>query len=104
MDRGAANTELSLARGGVVRLSWIKQMCSDVIPQLSARWIECVARGYLLYLLGCTLFVEKSTTRVPIFYLELLMDVEHIRHYAWGAAALVYLYRQLGQATRIDVR
>lgn len=30
------------------------------------------------------------------------MDVGHIQHYAWGAAALAYLYRQLGQATRID--
>ncbi|RWR85184.1 serine/threonine-protein phosphatase 7 long form [Cinnamomum micranthum f. kanehirae] len=103
VDRGAASAELSLARGGVVRLSWIKQMCSDVTPKSSTRRIECAARGYLLYLLGCTLFVEKSTTRVSIFYLELLMEVGHIRHYAWGAATWAYLYRQLGQATRIDV-
>ena len=79
-------------------------MCSDVTPQSSTRWIECVVGVYLLYLLGCTLFVEKSATRVPIFYLELLMDVGNIRHYAWGAAALAYLYRQPGHATRTDVR
>ena len=33
VDRGAANAELSLALNGVVKMSWIKQMCSDVIPQ-----------------------------------------------------------------------
>ncbi|XXG47705.1 hypothetical protein AAC387_Pa02g2305 [Persea americana] len=96
VDRGVANAELFLAHGGVVRLSWIKQMCGDVTPQLSAWRIEGAARGYLFYLLSCTLFVEKSATRVPIFYLELVMDVGHLRHYAWGATALAYLYCQLG--------
>lgn len=55
VDIGATSAELSLAHSGVVRMSWIKQMCNDVTPQSSARQIVCAVRGYLLYLLGCTL-------------------------------------------------
>ena len=66
--------------------------------------IDCAVRAYLLYLLGCTLFVDKSGTRVPIIYLTLLTDLSSVRTYAWGAAALAYLYRQLGLATRKEVK
>ena len=104
MDRATASAELRVARGGVVRMAWIKWVCGDVSPRSSVEQIGCAARGYLLYLLGCTLFTDKSSTRVPIVYLSLLMDLGQVRHYAWGAAALAYLYRQLGTATRADVR
>ena len=73
-------------------------MYSDVTPHSSTRRIECAAIGSLLYLLGCTLFTDKSATRVPIFYLELLMDFGQIKLHAWGVAALAHLYHQLGFA------
>ena len=104
VDRATASAELRVARGGVVRMAWIKRVCGDVSPRSSVEQIECAARGYLLYLLGCTLFTDKSSTRVPIAYLSLLMDLGQVHHYAWGAAALACLYRQLGTATRADVR
>ncbi|RWR94760.1 serine/threonine-protein phosphatase 7 long form [Cinnamomum micranthum f. kanehirae] len=104
VDRASAAAELNLARGGVVRMGWIRRVCGDISPASSVEEVECAARGYLLYLLGCTLFTDKSATRVPIYYLSLLMDLTRVRDYAWGAAALAYLYRQLGTATRADVR
>ena len=104
VDRATASAELRVARGGVVRMAWIKRVCQDVTPRSSVDEVECAARGYLLYLLGCTLFSDKSATRVPIAYLSCLMDLGQVRHYAWGAAALAYLYRQLGTATRADVK
>ena len=61
--------------------------------------IDCAVRAYLLYLLGCTLFTDNSGTRVPLIYLTLLTDLECVRTYSQGAAALAYLYRQLGLAT-----
>ena len=93
MDRASASAELRAARGGVVRMAWIKRVCGDVSPVSSGEQVECAARGYLLYLLGCTRFIDKSSTRVPIAYLSLLMDLPRVRHYAWGAASLAYLYR-----------
>ncbi|XP_028070260.1 protein MAIN-LIKE 1-like [Camellia sinensis] len=66
--------------------------------------IQCAARGYLLFLFGCTLFSDKSDGRVPVVYLGLLMDLGSIHTYAWGAAALAFLYRQLGYASRSGVK
>ena len=104
VDRASTSAELRVARGGEVRMGSIKRVCGNVTPALSVEQVECAARGYLLYLLGCTLFTDKSSTRVPIYYLYLLMDLGRVCNYAWGSAALAYLYRQLGTATRADVR
>ncbi|KAK1258237.1 hypothetical protein QJS04_geneDACA021523 [Acorus gramineus] len=60
--------------------------------------IECAVRGYLLYLLGCTIFSDKSGSLVSVEYLQYLEDLDKVKDYAWGAAALVHLYRQLGIA------
>ncbi|XP_028111263.1 protein MAIN-LIKE 2-like [Camellia sinensis] len=65
---------------------------------------ECAARAYLLFLLGCTLFSDKSGDRVPVVYLGLLMDLGSIHTYAWGVAALAFLYRQLRYASRSGVK
>ncbi|CAL5377741.1 unnamed protein product [Camellia sinensis] len=39
-----------------------------------------------------------------IHYLQLLKDLNLVHSYAWGAAALAFLYRQLGMATKSTVR
>ena len=93
VDRASASAELRVARGGLVRMGWIKRVCGIVTHASSVEQVECAARGYLLYLLGCTLFTNKSSTRVSIYYLSLLMDLGRVHHYAWGPAALAYLYR-----------
>ncbi|KAK9088917.1 hypothetical protein Scep_027999 [Stephania cephalantha] len=54
-------------------------------------------------LLSCTLFADKSGSRVSIALLKLLEDLDNVGNYAWGAAALAYLYRHLGSATRVKV-
>jgi len=61
-------------------------------------------RGYIMYLLGCTLFVDKTKNRVRPRFCPLIQDVSTISQYAWGAAALAYMYRQLGVASRADAR
>ncbi|CAL9019639.1 unnamed protein product [Prunus brigantina] len=62
------------------------------------------ARAYLLYLLGCTLFVDKTSTRVQIVYLRLLRDLDSVAGYSWSYGCLAWLYRQLGQASRFKVK
>ncbi|KAL7177638.1 hypothetical protein ACSBR2_030908 [Camellia fascicularis] len=104
VDDAEATEELSSARGKSIKLEWLRikfNGCNDSDTEES---IVCAARAYLLFLLGYTLFSDKSGTRVPVVYLQLLMDVTDIHTYAWGAAALAYLYRQLGFATRSAVR
>ncbi|XP_028071172.1 protein MAIN-LIKE 1-like [Camellia sinensis] len=104
VDDAKATEELSSARGQSVKLEWLRTKFSGYKDSDTEESIACAARAYLLFLLGCTLFSDKSGTRVPVVYLKLLMDLSDIHTYAWGAAALAYLYRQLGFATRSAVR
>ncbi|XP_028108507.1 protein MAIN-LIKE 1-like [Camellia sinensis] len=104
VDDAEATEELSSARGQSVKLEWLQTKFNGCKDSDTEESIACAARAYLLFLLGCTLFSDKSGTRVPVVYLKLLMDLSDIHTYAWGAAALAYLYRQLGFATRSAVR
>ena len=66
-----ARAEIVRAHGAYVRL-----------------WIV-VANAYLLHLVGCTLFANKSATHVHVVHLEAFRDLSESGSYAWGAAALV---------------
>ena len=88
----------------LVRLEWLCFKFSYVTDAHSGRRIQCVVRAYLLYLVGCTLLSDKNGTRVYVEYLQLFEDLGQVSSYAWGAATLAYLYRQLGYASRGRVK
>ena len=104
MSESVAREELLQCRGNSVRLDWLYQNFGGVSDEDSHGRIQCVARSYLLYILGSTLFADKTAMKVPIVYLRLLIDLDAMSGIAWGAGALAYLYRQLGLATRSGVR
>lgn len=58
---------------------------------------QCV-RGYLLYLLGCNVFSDKTKNNVSIYYLSCLKDLSKVGEIGWGMAILAHLYCQLGMA------
>ncbi|GAA0163786.1 hypothetical protein LIER_39659 [Lithospermum erythrorhizon] len=62
------------------------------------------ASDYLLYLLGCVLFVDKTQMRVPQLYLRITHNLEQVPKLSWGTATLVYLYYQFGKASRVNVK
>ncbi|KAH1193372.1 Protein MAIN-LIKE 1 [Glycine max] len=68
-----ARAETTLTRGAYVRLGWAR------------RWIVAT-RAYLLHLVGCTLFANKSATNVHVVHLDAFRDL------AWGVAALCWIY------------
>ncbi|XP_028106154.1 protein MAIN-LIKE 1-like, partial [Camellia sinensis] len=100
----AAHEEVSSAGGNSVRLEWLQSQFAGVTDSDPDEAIQCAARAYLLFLLGCTLFSDKSGGRVPVVYLGLLMDLGSIHTYAWGAAVLAFLYRQLGFVSRSGIK
>ncbi|XP_028101388.1 protein MAIN-LIKE 2-like [Camellia sinensis] len=100
----AAHEEVSSAGGNSIRLEWLQSQFAGVTNSDPKEAIQCTARAYLLFLLGCTLFSDKSGGRVPVVYLGLLMDLGSIDTYAWGATALAFLYRQLGYASQSGVK
>ncbi|KAK9118285.1 hypothetical protein Scep_016378 [Stephania cephalantha] len=90
--------EVNISKGLTVRKCWLKSRWCPKASLTDPTYppVECTARAYLLYLLSCTLFANKSGSRVFIALLKLLEDLDDVGKYAWGAAALAYLYRQLG--------
>ena len=62
------------------------------------------ARAYLLHLVGCTIFADKSATSVSVSYLGLFVDLRHIGGYSWAAAALTHMYEQLGDGSYANTR
>ncbi|XP_028091201.1 protein MAIN-LIKE 1-like [Camellia sinensis] len=64
-----AHEEVSSAGGNLVRLEWLQSQFAGVTDSDPEEAIQCAARAYLLFLLGCTLFSDKSGGRVPVVYL-----------------------------------
>ena len=93
-----AQRKLGMIPRHLVRLEWPRSKFSDVTNADSSICIMCCASAYLLYLMGYTMFADKSGTRVSISYIPLFENLCRISSYALGAAVLVYLYRQLGYA------
>lgn len=86
-------------RGGFLKLSWLKDSFSQLPEDAPIAQVESCTRAYLLYLVGSTIFSTTSGNTVPVMYLPLFADFEKAGKYAWGAAALAFLYRALGNAT-----
>lgn len=58
-------------------------------------------RCYLLYLVGCLLFGDRSNKRIELVYLTTLMDgYAGMRNYSWGGMTLAYLYGELAEACK----
>ncbi|KAH7841568.1 hypothetical protein Vadar_031641 [Vaccinium darrowii] len=92
-------------QGGGIPFDWLRNGFNDVATETCPDWwVDCCARAYLLYVLGSTIFVDKTGGKVSVCYLGLLADLDKVGSYAFGAAALAYLYRQLGHASRSGVR
>ncbi|XP_062000152.1 protein MAIN-LIKE 1-like isoform X2 [Rosa rugosa] len=99
-----AKNEMSRYGGNGVTLEWLRLRFQSVSDDSSLEFIEFAARGFLLYILGCTLFVDKTGNRINVIYLHFLRDLNRVGRYAWGAAGLSFLYRQLGLASRVGCR
>ncbi|KAL1191812.1 Protein MAIN-LIKE 2 [Cardamine amara subsp. amara] len=87
------------ASGGMVKLSWLKEYFSGCPDDASYEEVERCTRAYLLYLVGSTIFSTTTGNKVPVMYLPLFEDFDDAGTFAWGAAALAFLYRALGNAS-----
>lgn len=99
--------KMEMEKAFAVKLSWIKSICTEdnraTVDSTPERQDQ-VARGYLLYLLGCTVFPDKTGNKISVYYLQSLMDLDSVGNTAWGMGILAHLYRQMGLATRSGVR
>ncbi|XP_021760649.1 protein MAINTENANCE OF MERISTEMS-like [Chenopodium quinoa] len=67
--------------------------------------VDIKVQGFLLLVLGSTIFVDKSGSRIPpSCILEVKKKDVQLCHYSWGSATLAYFYRQLGVALQIGCK
>ncbi|KAH6818021.1 hypothetical protein C2S51_001624 [Perilla frutescens var. frutescens] len=91
-------------RGSYIKLKWLHNRFSDLASSTDDFEAVCAVRAYLVYILGCTLFTNKTGDRITCHYLRLFEDPEEFEGYTWGVAALAFLYRQLGVGSRVGCR
>ncbi|XP_006588258.1 protein MAIN-LIKE 2-like [Glycine max] len=96
-----ATFETRQAGGPHVRLGWLQDLYES---QCRARRWVVAARTYLLHLVSCTLFANRSSTHVHVVYLEAFRDLAQAGGFAWGAAALVHMYEHLNDASQASTR
>ncbi|RYQ99302.1 hypothetical protein Ahy_B07g087218 [Arachis hypogaea] len=80
-------------------LSWVRYI-RDTQPLDTWESVQC----HIFYLLGTTLFADKSTVYAHVKYLPLLQNFEQIDTYSWGLATLAHLYRALCRASWYDCK
>ncbi|GAU50435.1 hypothetical protein TSUD_134900 [Trifolium subterraneum] len=61
---------------------------------------DCTIRAFLLYLIGGTIFTNKSMQYVDVIFLTYLQDLSLVNTWNWGASGLTYLYHYLEKATK----
>ena len=91
----AARAETTHCHGPYVRLSWLRDIYQR---RCQVEHWTAAARAYLLHLLSCILFANKSATHVHVVFLGALCDLSQIGRYAWGVVVLVHMYDHLNNA------
>ena len=56
-------------------------------------------RAYILDLMSSSLYPDSGGDGIPLWYLDLIVDLDTPVQYNWGGAVLAYLYRHLCLAT-----
>ncbi|XP_012838735.1 PREDICTED: serine/threonine-protein phosphatase 7 long form homolog [Erythranthe guttata] len=78
---------------------------SEFVQRVRSRSRSCQQKvvRYLTFLIGMALFPDRSIDRFKPTWTRYSSNLEHVGEYAWGAAVLAHLYRQLGMASRAHV-
>ncbi|KAH1254695.1 Serine/threonine-protein phosphatase 7 long form [Glycine max] len=91
--------------GSVVKLSWLAHHFSHInIDEGNVEQLQRFTREWILRFIGGVLFVNKSSSKVSLRYLQFLRDFEQCSTYAWGPVVLAYLYREMCSATDYKVK
>ncbi|CAN0916119.1 Serine/threonine-protein phosphatase 7 long form homolog [Linum grandiflorum] len=97
---GETPGENDYAKDGRLKLTWLRRTVKDPskIPSSNELQWKQYARAYALACIRSFLMADRSGAAVHPVYL-LLLERERPsddQYYAWGAAALAWLYREMG--------
>ncbi|CAN1798207.1 Protein MAIN-LIKE 2 [Linum perenne] len=82
--------------GGRVKMTWLRSHFGTIRGDADEETVEQHCRAYIMDFFGSCIFADLSGAYAHLFFLPLLEDMSRIGEYAWGAATLSWLYRELG--------
>jgi len=103
--------EVEKTKGAHCRFSYLERIFKEClkeqrdlkteygVTQEVRRLRDQAVRIYLLYLVGITIFTDKSQWVVDVVYLRYFRDLDLVAAW-WGVAALFHLYKELNNAAR----
>ncbi|XP_028196761.1 protein MAIN-LIKE 2-like [Glycine soja] len=95
----------ALANGNTLKLSWLASEFANIQDYVDdEEHLKIFARAWILRFIGGVMLVDKSSKRVSMRYLQFMVAFEECSTYAWGTAALSYLYREMCNATDYNVQ
>jgi len=97
VTRQEAIDETKQCRGAYVRLAWLRDIYGS---KCDARQWTLAARTYLLHLVGCILFSNKSVTYISMVFLDAFCDLNQSGGFSWRRATLAHMYGNLSVASK----
>ncbi|KAL5158747.1 Serine/threonine-protein phosphatase 7 long form [Glycine soja] len=90
---------------GELQAVWLAHHFSQInIHDGNVEHLQRFTRAWILRFIGGVLFVDKSSSKVSLRYLQFLRDFEQCSTYAWGPAVLAYLYREMCSTTDYKIK
>ncbi|MFQ6652492.1 hypothetical protein Gotur_024329 [Gossypium turneri] len=86
-----------------IKFTWLKAKIGQLSATATEGELMCVARAYIMHMVGAVLMPDANGDNVHLMYLPLLADLSTARSYSWGSAVLAMLYQELCRATNPDV-
>ncbi|KAH1262048.1 Serine/threonine-protein phosphatase 7 long form [Glycine max] len=91
--------------GNSLLLSWLTSHFANIHDFTgNQEGLERFARAWILRFIGGVMFVDKSSKRVPMRYLQFLRDLRECSSYAWGAAVLGGELHHIGNDNLLEFR
>ncbi|KAH1216941.1 Serine/threonine-protein phosphatase 7 long form [Glycine max] len=86
-------------KGSMVKLSRLAHHFAQINNHEDEEQVRRFTRAWILRFIGGVLFVDKSSNKVFLRYLQFLLDFRDCSTYAWGPAVLVFVYRKMCSVT-----
>ncbi|XP_052477111.1 protein MAINTENANCE OF MERISTEMS-like [Gossypium raimondii] len=87
-----------------IKFTWLKAKIRQLSATATEGELMCIARAYIMHMIGAALMPDANGNSVHLSYLPLLADLSTARSYSWGSAVLATLYRELCRATEPQVK
>ncbi|GAU21138.1 hypothetical protein TSUD_10550 [Trifolium subterraneum] len=112
IDEGDALDMFATLKGPYFTHSYVKGLVKDYLDTVETTFAnnapmhevrmyrERCVRAFLLFVVGCTIFSNKSSYYLDVVYIQYFADLSSVHEWNWGSAALVHLQNYLDYASQ----